>query len=357
MRELTDLEFGILKILADNKGHALWELVKLLGKEKSNLIITLNRLEDEIDLNDPFKIGYGDIINSTYLGTKFHEPNDNLSHYIRDQFEPETKRLLDLNSPDSYFYNIDELDKLLDDPNLFDEKRFEHIVLNEKIRGLINKKPNGQDLRHLNRLLLEEAYPEGIMKCQASIIYKGASRRTTNPESKQPRHHEIPYFLTNNLLVLRYILINTNLSIRKFYPRLSIKDERKLEKLREQIEWQQVSESEYHEIKDELEYKMYDDANWDIVEKKGTFLLDLLSSHYTLQFIEKYGFKLMIYKIHDWVKSWDKCWIIAEKSINRGIINNETDLECAERLIQFHLDVEEGFRRLEEKDEDDDEDI
>jgi hypothetical protein len=105
------------------------------------------------------------------------------------------------------------LENLLDDPNLFDEKRFAHVTLSEETKKLIGKKPNPlagstriekyeQDLRYLNRLLLEEAYPEAIAKSHCPIIYKGPSRRTTNPGSRQPKHHEIPYFITVNLLVL-----------------------------------------------------------------------------------------------------------------------------------------------------------
>jgi nitrous oxide reductase len=95
VRELTDLELSILMVLADNKGHALWELVELLGKEKSNLIITLNRLEEEMELTNFSKIGDCDIIDRTYFRLKFREPKDPLSQYIRDQFKPGSKSLFD----------------------------------------------------------------------------------------------------------------------------------------------------------------------------------------------------------------------------------------------------------------------
>lgn len=49
MRNLTDLQMDILVILFDDKGHALWELSKLLHRAKSNLTITLANLEMEID--------------------------------------------------------------------------------------------------------------------------------------------------------------------------------------------------------------------------------------------------------------------------------------------------------------------
>ena len=245
MRELTKLEFDILMILADNKGHALWELVKLLGKEKSNLIITLNRLEEEIELTNTYKICYYDIIDIDSLGLKFHDPKDLLSQYIREQFRPDTLRLLDSSTSDFSFYGYHELDRLLGDPSLFEEKRFAHVALSKEIQEMVRKKPVWQDLRYLNRLLLEEAYPEGIATGRASIIYKGIARKTTNPDSRQPKHHEIPYFINENLLVLKFLVITIDLAYKRSDPKPSKEDKNKLEKLREQVEWQLISEHEY----------------------------------------------------------------------------------------------------------------
>jgi hypothetical protein len=46
------------------------------------------------------------------------------------------------------------------------------------------------------------------------------------------------------------------------------------------------------------------------------------------------------------VGGWDDCWRLGESAINCGIIDNEVDLECAEKLIRFHQSVEEGFKQL-----------
>lgn len=344
MRELTDLELDILKILADNKGHALWELVKLLGKEKSNLIILLNRLEEEIELTNLSKIGNYDIIDKTYFEHIFRDPKDPLSQYIREQFRPGSKGFLDPDIDDFRFSTYFVLEKVLDDPNLFDEKRFAHIAVNEKIQELIRKKPEGQDLRCLNRLLLEEAYPEGIVKSRTSIIYKGISRKTTNPDSRQPRHHEIPYFITVNPLVLKFLILNIELAYKRSIPRLCKNDRNKLEKLREQVEWKLISESDYQELKDKLEYEMYGNASWDEAIRDYVLLDKLLSSQYALEFIKRYSFKQIVYRIHDLVGSWDRCWAFGKNAIDSGVIKEEADLECAEKLLRWHQSVEEGFR-------------
>jgi hypothetical protein len=355
VRELTDLEFDILKILADNKGHALLELAKLLGKEKSNLIITLNRLEEEIELSDSHKISYIDIIDANYLWLKFLKPNDLLTQFIRKQFRPEIIPIMDKDYYNFNLYASLELNRILDDPNLFEEKRFAHIMLSEKIGDLISKRPEGLDLRYLNRLLLEEAYPDGIMKCQASLIYKGLERKTTNPNSRQPKHHEIPYFITLNYFVLRFLIITLDLAYDRYSPQISKRDQDKLKQLRKQVEWRQISEGDYREIELEIYCESHDAESLHRAQEKHALLDKFLSSQYVLQFVEEHGFKKTIYQIHDMVRSWDRCWALGESAINSGVIKDETDLECAQRLIRFHRSVEEGIRELEQNGRNDEE--
>ena len=312
------------------------------------MLITLNRLEEETELADPFILGYYDIIDSKYLGLKIHEPNDPLSQYIRDQIKPEIMRLLDKNINNFSIYDSIELNRLLNDPYLFDEKRFAHVELNERIRDLISKNPKGGELRYLNRLLLEEAYPKGIAKCKAPIIYKGMARKTTNPKSKQPKHHEIPYYINANPLVLKLLVSTIDSDYNRSIPEISKEDNYKLVKLREQVKWQLISESDYSKFENKIKYETYN-ASWEEISEKYVLMDTFLSSQYVLQFVKKHGFRWTIYRIHDMVRSWDRCWALGESAINSNRINNEADLECAQRLIEFHRSVEEGYRRLEEE--------
>jgi len=59
---------------------------------------------------------------------------------------------------------VDELNRLLKGPSLYDTLRFAHMALTKKTRGLIEQDPQGKDLVYLNRLLLEEAYRGEITK-------------------------------------------------------------------------------------------------------------------------------------------------------------------------------------------------
>lgn len=350
MRELTDLEFDILWILADNKGHALWELVKLLGKEKSNLIIVLSRLEEEIELTDLSKIDYYDTANMTSLGLEINKANDPLSKYIKERLEPNTVRLMNSNPENFCFSGYSELDRLLDDPDLYDERRFAKVVLSERTLEIINSKPTGRDLRCLNRKLLEEAYPEFILKGKDSIIFRGLSRKTTNPNSRQPKHHEIPYLINPNILVLNYILTNLRLiDSRSFRKRLQ-KQKIDLADLKEKQEWQLIDDEKYLRLKKEIVNNFYgSDEEWDEDLKISLRIENLVASQYALEFVRCFGFKLIIHRLHGIVGGWDTCWRIADNAIKSGVIKEEDDLDCAKKLIRYHQDVEEGFKQLEQE--------
>lgn len=104
------------------------------------------------------------------LATKLRNAHDPLSQYLRERFSPETQWLLenhdDSNEPSEAFRDalVDELNRLLGSAELFDEKRFAQLSLTATTRGLLERKPQGEDRTRLNRLLLEEAYPREVEK-------------------------------------------------------------------------------------------------------------------------------------------------------------------------------------------------
>ena len=59
---------------------------------------------------------------------------------------------------------IVELNRLAQGPNLYDEKLFEEVTLKEETRSLMKSNPQGKQLVALNRLLLEDAYPQELVK-------------------------------------------------------------------------------------------------------------------------------------------------------------------------------------------------
>jgi hypothetical protein len=100
------------------------------------------------------------------LALKLRNPPDPLSQYLRAQSAPATQQLLDAYTgsdplPDALLNAlIDELNRVVQDQGLYDAQRFNHVNLPQEIRQLIGQNPQGQQRTHLNRLLLEAAYPE-----------------------------------------------------------------------------------------------------------------------------------------------------------------------------------------------------
>ncbi|MCK4816443.1 hypothetical protein KA005_11805, partial [bacterium] len=102
------------------------------------------------------------------LAVKLRDPQDPLSLYIRGHFFEATQQLLaeyngsSLPSEQLNAALVDGLNRVLCDASLYSEERFKGITLVETTSGLINKKPKGDTLVYLNRLLLEQAYPHAV---------------------------------------------------------------------------------------------------------------------------------------------------------------------------------------------------
>ena len=112
----------------------------------------------------------GHLNDPTRLALKLRDAPDPLSRYLRGQFPPDERRLLDeydgSRSPSKALKGalIRELNRLLEGECLYDEQRFAPVTLTEEIRRRIEQNPRGKDLIRLNRLLLEAAYPDEITK-------------------------------------------------------------------------------------------------------------------------------------------------------------------------------------------------
>lgn len=215
MKELRDSWIDILMILSDRKGHPLWELTKQVKREKGNLKLTLELLEvglPEGHWNFGFK--WWDFRNIAEFDAKLHEAKDPLSRLILDK----TNSLFGKVVGGGPIMHLHSLNELLNDESLFDGDHFSHIELSATARKMVNKDLNWADLRRFNRIILEEAYPNDIYGTQNFIIYKGSPRKTTRPRSKHPKAIEIPYYLTEDLYVFDFILINMDRLLERLNP-------------------------------------------------------------------------------------------------------------------------------------------
>jgi len=107
-----------------------------------------------------------DIRHFAELVNKLRNGSDPLSKYLSDEFSPQTKALLNSDilplSDKLKQAIVEELNKSLHDPNLFSDKRFDHVPLSQKARQLLDRQSEGDEKTYLNRVLLQEAYAKEL---------------------------------------------------------------------------------------------------------------------------------------------------------------------------------------------------
>jgi len=64
---------------------------------------------------------------------------------------------------------VRELNNLIEGPCLYDRARFQGVSLRSETINLLKENPTGQSLAHLNRLLLEDAYPSELSRSQSAF--------------------------------------------------------------------------------------------------------------------------------------------------------------------------------------------
>jgi hypothetical protein len=134
----------------------------------------------------------GDLKKPKHLAIKLRDSQDTLSKYLREQFSEDTKQLLEaedtkqlleaydgsLPQPESLQSIlgalVEQLNQVIEGPSLYDKGCVEQVGLAPQIERLIKQTPRGEDLIHLNRLLLEEAYPREIAGTLISNIVNDA---------------------------------------------------------------------------------------------------------------------------------------------------------------------------------------
>ncbi len=111
-----------------------------------------------------------DIKNVEGLIVKLRDSKDPLSEYLRDQFTPDLQRKID--AYNQFDYSAKELktalanalNSIIQNKDIFDEKRFAHVMLSDETMQLIRQNAQGGNRVKLNRILLEEAYPDELQK-------------------------------------------------------------------------------------------------------------------------------------------------------------------------------------------------
>ena len=137
-------------------------------------MIRINFDPEELERTDSTLFRASDFKDPVSMAVKLRVPRDLLSQYLRGKLSDATKDQLekyDGSGPPPELLQdalVNDLNQVLNSPDLFDKKRFAGVTWTKErealMPALMKLKPQGEGLVCLNRLLMEEAYPNEIAK-------------------------------------------------------------------------------------------------------------------------------------------------------------------------------------------------
>jgi len=133
-----------------------------------------------------YGLGSGDLSNPGSLAKKISDKADPVSAYLAQKLDDSgTNAVAGLTSTDANAKAAigafaKSLSKVLAGPSIYDAKRFADVHLSPRTEELLKTQPAGGELMHLNRLLLEDAYPTEIAKSMSTswVVKDGAMAST-----------------------------------------------------------------------------------------------------------------------------------------------------------------------------------
>jgi RHS repeat-associated protein len=126
---------------------------------------------------DPSEFSDEDIEDLNSLAVQLQDHNDGVSQFLWDRFDANTQQLLsDFNeaNPDHQPLRealVRELGIVINGDLIYDPNRFANVTLSDDTELLLEQNPTGAWLFRLNRLLLEDAYPDAIKKRYTAPVY------------------------------------------------------------------------------------------------------------------------------------------------------------------------------------------
>jgi hypothetical protein len=133
-----------------------------------------------------YEFGRSDLSSAEKLASALKAESGPLARFLRLKFSPETRQLLESwqgsgDPPDELVTAIlDEFNKLLLGPSIYDQDLFAQVSVDEDTRKLETKNPRGEDLVRLNRMLLEDAFPKALDAMPRNFLSEGWASLWTN---------------------------------------------------------------------------------------------------------------------------------------------------------------------------------
>ncbi|MGA1863905.1 MAG: hypothetical protein ACMUHX_02460 [bacterium] len=180
VRELEPDPNAVILVLYTLEGTPLLEDIRKEGNAQYTWIILIDPTKNIVPLDtsltatlrwDFSSLSVYDLKNPTGFMVKLRHASDPISLFLRYQFYLTNPQLLisayDESGPPPESLQIaliNELNELIRGPSIYDKERFANVTLSQDAQRLIAKNPEGEELKCLNRLLLDEAYPKEIAK-------------------------------------------------------------------------------------------------------------------------------------------------------------------------------------------------
>jgi hypothetical protein len=163
---------------------------ELLSKATLDKIAAMTPIFDGKTLNGwiqspiSYNVAGGDISNINSFAKKLSEKSDAVSAFLNEQLDEAAKSALaELNSASTNTKAatsalVKGINKIIAGPSIYEQKRFVGVHLSDGTDELV-KKDSGAQAAHLNRLLMEDAYPEiAKSKTTAWVVKDGALAST-----------------------------------------------------------------------------------------------------------------------------------------------------------------------------------
>jgi len=129
----------------------------------------------------PGNFSFSDITNLPSLANKLKAKTDPVSAFLYNQLTPAERQSLAKYrgpGPKAYILRtnlVDALNRIVGGPDIYDAALFKGVTLRDTTISLRNDKPEGSDLRRLNRALLEDAYPGEFARRSAGGRNRGGN--------------------------------------------------------------------------------------------------------------------------------------------------------------------------------------
>ncbi|NQT35087.1 hypothetical protein HQ587_07850 [bacterium] len=130
-----------------------------------------------------------EIANPTLFAVQLLDKRNPVSEFVRSRLSPTNQNELgaygeqlgssiDTLPPSETFQQslIDDLNRLIEGENIYEEKRFRKVELSGEIKKLIGQTPSSDELIRLNRMLLDEAFDGGLVKAYFYIAVETDDR-------------------------------------------------------------------------------------------------------------------------------------------------------------------------------------